>query len=64
MMRWQTLDAVGAVTLATLLSRGADPVALKVESNAKVITASAAGQGWRQVIQLTTDLRPLDGKGS
>jgi hypothetical protein len=60
-MRWQTVDSVKTVTLATLLTRGADPVDLKVESTDTAVKVLVSGKGWKQEISLTPTLEPPSG---
>jgi len=60
MMRWQTLDSERNVTMASLLSRGANPVALKVVTDTNVVTVTVNGAGWQREIKLDGALLPLD----
>lgn len=55
-IRWQTRDAVSAVTLATLLTRSADPVELKLESTPQTVKVLAKGEGWQQEVAVTAGL--------
>lgn len=58
--RWQTLDRVRDVVLATFLSRGEEPVDLLVTSDEKGVTVSMQGDGWEHHLHLTDslELRP------
>ncbi len=58
MMRWQTLYSVRNVTMASLLTRGEDPVDLTVESDDGHVTVQIQGQGWQQTLQVTDRLEP------
>ncbi len=58
-IRWQTRGNVRTVTLATLLTRGDQPVGLKVESNPTSIEVRAASGAWKTSVQLTRDLKPI-----
>lgn len=59
MMRWQTLDPEASVTLASLLTRGREPVDLKVKSDATTVVVTVTGKGWRQRVELTDKLLPV-----
>jgi hypothetical protein len=61
MMRWQTLGHDVKITLATLLTRGADPVGLKVESTDDAIKVLVSGKDWKQEIILTSTLESAAG---
>ena len=61
MMRWQTRDSVHAVTLASLLTRGADPVVLTVETDATNVTVRIQARAWQQTVVVAADLQALDG---
>ncbi len=58
--RWQTLDRVRDVVLATFLSRGEDPVDLLVTSDEKGVTVLIQGDGWEHHLHLSDslELRP------
>jgi len=60
MMRWQTLDKVQEVTLATLLSHGGEEVALAIDSDAERIVVTAIGSDWRHSVTLSPTLEPLE----
>ena len=61
MMRWQTLDSERNVTLASLLSRGADPVELTLLTATNAVTVTAKGTGWQREIKLDGALLPVGG---
>jgi hypothetical protein len=60
-IRWQTRGKVRDVTMASLLTRGADPVTLTLESGQDKVTVTAEATGWRDEVKLDGALRPLDG---
>ncbi|MDT8391038.1 MAG: DUF4962 domain-containing protein [Lentisphaeria bacterium] len=60
MMRWQTLDSVRNVTMATLLSHGEKPVELEVRSDDERIVITAVGDGWDRTVTLSPRLELLE----
>lgn len=59
MMRWQTVRSEPAVTMASLLTRGSDPVRLAIESSDAAIVVTAEGREWSHRIELTPALEPI-----
>jgi hypothetical protein len=70
MMRWQTNNSEKSTVMASLLTRGADPVKLAVtiaqvkdpESDKMVdgpITVALKGKDWSETIRLTDRLEPI-----
>jgi hypothetical protein len=42
--------------MASLLSKGSDPVALSVQSDESSVTVTAEGKGWREEVRVTNRL--------
>jgi hypothetical protein len=48
------------VTLASLLTRGEEPIALTVESTDETVTVSMKAKAWEATLQFTNTLEPKD----
>ena len=59
MMRWQTNKSEKTTIMASLLSRGADPVDLSVEADGQTVTTSIKGKDWSERIVLSDKLEPV-----
>lgn len=59
-MRWQTLDPVAAVTMASLLTRGSSPVTLSLVPRDRTVEVVATGEGWTNGFILSSQLQPLE----
>ncbi len=57
-LRWQTLNPERDATLAAILTRGADPVDLALETGEGVVKVKIASGAWRREILLNGNLEP------
>ncbi|MFU8781210.1 MAG: heparinase II/III family protein [Kiritimatiellia bacterium] len=59
MIRWQTLGQASAVTFATLLTRGPEPVVLELETSTDAVIVEIASGDWSQRIPFTGTLQKV-----